>query len=69
MRVKKQSEKAGLELNMKKTKMNGLWPHHFMQTWGKSGNSDRFYLSGLQNYCKVTSAMKLKDTCSLEGKL
>ena len=70
MRVKKQSEKAGVELNMKKTKMiRPLAPSLHANRWGKSGNSDRFYLFGLQNYCRVTAAMKLKDACSLEGKL
>ena len=53
MRVKKESEKADLELNMKKTKM--IWPlapSLHADRWGKSGNSDRFYLFGLQNYCR-----------------
>ena len=37
---------------------------------GKSGSSDRFYLLGLQkSMWKVTTAMKLKDVCSFEGKL
>ena len=56
MRVKKESEKAGLELNMKKTKM--IWPlapSLHADRWGKSGNSDRFYLFGLQNYCSDCS--------------
>ena len=70
MRVKKQSEKAGMELNMKKSKMiRPLAPSLHANRWGKSGNRDRFYLFGLQNYCRVTAAMKLKDACSLEGKL
>ena len=30
--------------------------------WGNSGNSDKLYFGGLQNHCKVTAAMKLKDT-------
>ena len=37
--------------------------------WGTSGNSDRLYFLGLQKDCRwlqVTTAMKLKDTCSLE---
>ena len=37
--------------------------------WGKNGNSDGFYFLGLQNHWTVTEAMKLKEACSLEGKL
>ena len=37
---------------------------------GKSGSSDKFYFLGLQkSLWMVATAMKLKDTCSLEGKL
>ena len=39
-------------------------------SWGESGNSDRLYFGGLQkSLWIVTAAMKLKDACSLEGKL
>ena len=31
MRVKEDSEKAGLKLNIKKNKNHGIWPHYFMQ--------------------------------------
>ena len=47
MKVKEKSEKAGLKLNIQKTKS-----HHFMgNRWGNSGNSDRLYFLGLQNHC------------------
>ena len=37
MKVKEESEKVGLKLNIQKTK---IWPHHFMANrWGNSGNS------------------------------
>ena len=50
MRVKEQSEKAGLKLNIQKTK---IWSHHFMAyRWGNNGNSDRLYFLGLQNHCR-----------------
>ena len=54
MKVKEESEKAGLKLNIQKTKiMMGIWSHHFMATrWENSGNSDRLYLGGLQNHCR-----------------
>ena len=54
MKVKVESEKVGLKLNIQKTKiMDGIWSHHFMgNIWGNSGNSVRFYLLGLQNHCR-----------------
>ena len=45
MKVKEESEKAGLKLNIQKTKIMAYSP-------GKSGNSDRFSLLRLQNHCK-----------------
>ena len=68
MKVKEDSEKVGLKLNIQKTKiMDGIQSHHFMgNRWGNSGNSERLYFGGLQNHCRwVTAAMKLKDACSL----
>ena len=53
MKVKEESEKVGLRLNIQKTKIIGIWPHHFMANrWGNSGNSGRLYFSGLQNHCR-----------------
>ena len=52
MKVKVESEKVGLKLNIQKTK-HGVWSHHFMgNRWGNSGNSVRLYFSGLQNHCR-----------------
>ena len=52
MKVKEESEKAGLKLNIQKTKILASGP---ITSWqidgGKSGNSDKFYLLGLQNHC------------------
>ena len=40
MKVKEESEKVGLKLNIQKTKIHGIWSHHFMANrWGNSGNS------------------------------
>ena len=51
MKVKEESEKVGLKLNIQKTKI--MASHHFMgNRWGNSGNSVRLYFSGLQNYCR-----------------
>ena len=53
MKVKEESEKVGLKLNIQKTKNHGMWPQHFMANrWGNSGNSERFYFGGLQNHCR-----------------
>ena len=50
MRVKEESENAGLKFNIQKTKITGNWCHHFIvNRWGKSGN--RFIFLGLQNHC------------------
>ena len=51
MKEKKESEKAGLKLNIQKNEDNGIWSHHFMANrWGNNGNSDRLYFLGLQNH-------------------
>ena len=53
MKVKVESEKVGLKLNIQKTKIYGIWSHHFMENrWGNSGNSVRLYFWGLQNHCR-----------------
>ena len=53
MKVKEESEEAGLQLNIHKKEDRGILSHHFMaNTWGNNGNSERFYFLGLQNHCK-----------------
>ena len=53
MRVKEDSEKAGLKLDIQKKEDNGIQSHHFMANrWEKSGNSERLYFLGLQNHCR-----------------
>ena len=49
MKMKEESEKVGLKLNIQKTKiMDGIWSHHFMANrWGNSGNSVKLYFGGL----------------------
>ena len=52
MKVKEESEKVGLKLNIQKNKDHGIRSHHFMaKGWGKNGNSSRLYFLGLQNHC------------------
>ena len=51
IKVKEESEKVGLKLNIQKD--HGIWSHHFMgNRWGNSGNSVRLYSFGLQNHCR-----------------
>ena len=71
MKVKDETEKVGLKLNIQKTKTMASGCHHFMANrWGNSGNSDRFYFWGAPKSLQmVTAAMKLKDAYSLEEKL
>ena len=47
MRVKEESEKAGLKLNIKKTLRSCIWSHKFMANRRGKGGSDRFPLLGL----------------------
>ena len=53
IKVKVESEKVGLKLNIQKMKIMASGP---ITSWGKdgenSGNSVRFYFGGLQNHCR-----------------
>ena len=53
MKVKEESEKVGLKLNIQKTKIMASGPINFMgNRRGNSGNSVRLYFGGLQNHCR-----------------
>ena len=53
MKVKEESEKAGLKLNTQKSKDQGIRSHHFIANrWRNNGNSDRLYFGGLRNHCR-----------------
>ena len=55
MKVKEDSEKVGLKLNIQKTKIMASGPNHFpimANRWGNNGNSERLYFLGLQNHCR-----------------
>ena len=84
MKVKEESEKVGLKLNIQKTKIMASGPitswQNEKQWWRNSENSDRLlFLGGPKSLQMVTAAMKLKrhlkkkkkkkDAYSLEGKL
>ena len=54
MKVKEKSEKSGLKLNIRKTKIMAS-THHFMANrWGNNGKSVRLYFLGLQNHCRLS---------------
>ena len=54
MKVKEESEKAGLKLNIWKTKTMASGPINVMANrYGSIGNSDRLYFGGLQNHWKL----------------
>ena len=53
MKVKEESEKVGLKLNIQKMKIMASGPiTSWENRWGNSGNSVRLYFWGLQNHCR-----------------
>ena len=70
MKVKEESEKVGLKLNIRKTKIMAPGP---ITSWEIDGETvetvSDFIFWGSKSLQMVTAAMKLKDTYSLEGKL
>ena len=69
MKVKVESEKVGLKLNIQETKIMASGPITSWQTdWGNNGNRDLFW-GAPKSLWMVTTAMKLKVACSLEEKL
>ena len=70
MKVKEESEKVGLKLNIQKTKIMASGPINSWEIDGEHGNSVRLYFWGAPKSVQmVTAAMKLKDAYSLEEKL
>ena len=70
MKVKQESDKLGLKLNIQKTKIIASGPITSMQIDGETIKTVRdFILGAPKSLQMVTAAMKLKDTCSLEEKL
>ena len=70
MKVKKESEKAGLKLNIKKTKIMVPGPIPSPQINGEQWKQWQIFFSWApKSLWMVTSAMKLKDAFSLEEKL
>ena len=70
IKVKEDSEKAGLKLNIHKTKFMASSPITSQQIEGEKVEAvTDFLLLGSESLQMVTATMKLEDTCSLEGKL
>ena len=67
MKVKEESEKAGLKLNIQKTKIMSSRPNTSWQIDEETVTD--FVFLGSKSLQMVTAALKLKDTCSLEEKL
>ena len=71
MKVKEESEKAGLKLHIQKTKIMASGPITSWQIDGETVETERLYFLGgaPKSLQMVTAAMKLEDACSLEEKL
>ena len=69
MKVKEESEKVGLKLNVQKTKIMASGPITSWQIDGKTVRDFIFLGSKITPDDFKTAALKLKDECSLEGKL
>ena len=70
MKVKEESEKVGLNLNIQKTKIVASSPITSWQIDGETVETETdFILGAPKSLQMVTAAMNLKDACSLEEKL
>ena len=71
IKVKEESEKVGLKLNIQKTKVMASDPITSWQIDGETVETVTDFTFGAPNSLRimVTAAMKLKDTCSVEEKL
>ena len=70
MKVKEESEKVGLKLNIQKTKIVASGPITLWEIDGETvETASGFILGAPKSLQMVTAAMKVKDTYSLEGKL
>ena len=66
MNVKEESEKAGLKFNIQKTEIMASSP---ITSWQIDGETVKTVADFIFLGCKITAAMKLKDTYSMERKL
>ena len=66
MKVKEKSEKAGLKLNIQRTKIMASGP---ISSWQKEGEKVEIDFWAPKSLQTVTAEIKLKDACFLEGKM
>ena len=70
MKVKQESEKVGLKLNIQKTKIMASGPITSWQIDGETVETmSDFFIWAPKSLQMVIAAMKLKDACSFKGKL
>ena len=69
MKIKEESEKVGLKLNIQKTKIMASGPITSWQTDGETVETADFIFLAPKSLQMVTAAMNLKDACSLKEKL
>ena len=69
MKVKEESEKVGLKLNIQKTKIMASGPIISWQLDGETVETVTLFWGAPKSLQMVTAAMELKDACSLEEKL
>ena len=66
----KRRVKSWLKTQHSENKDHGVWSHHFkVNRGGNIGNRETLFWGPPKSLQMVTAAMKLKDTCSLEGKV
>ena len=53
VKVKEETGKAGLKLNIQKSKTVASCPITVANRWENNGNSERLYFLGLQNHCRL----------------
>ena len=70
MKLKEESEKVDLKLNLQKTKIMASGPITSWEIDGETVETVSDFISGAPKSLQIViAAMKLKDACSLEGKL
>ena len=69
LKVKEESEKVGLKLNIQKTKIMASGPITSWEVDGETVETVSLFLGAPKSLQMVIAAMKLKDAYSLEGKL
>ena len=69
MKIKEESEKAGLKFNIQKTKIMASSPITSWQIGGETMETDILFSWAPKSLQMVTAAMKLKDACFLEERL